>query len=29
MQNAPLRPLDVCFAAAYGIALGILLAAFI
>jgi len=29
MQNTPLRPLDVFFAIAYGLALGLLLAAFI
>jgi hypothetical protein len=29
MHNTPLRPLDVLFACAYGIALGLLLAAFI
>ena len=29
MQNAPVGPLDVLFAIAYGLALGLLLAAFI
>ena len=29
MQNTPLRPADVCFAITYGLALGLLLAAFI
>lgn len=29
MHDVPLRPLDVLFACAYGLALGLLLAAFI
>ena len=29
MQNTPLRPADVCLAITYGLALGLLLAAFI
>ena len=29
MQDAPIRPIDVIFAIAYGLALGLLIAAFI